>query len=114
MACDFTALANVDSEDPEQLLQLLDQCTRAATDPRLWLWALVLTVVCGAVGAWIGKRRNSVMRDAILGATLGPIGWIISWFLQVAKPKPLCQACKGEVGAGDAHCRHCGARLGSR
>ena len=111
MACDFTALANVDSEDPEQLLQLLDQCTRAATDPRLWAWAIALTIIGGVVGAWIGKRKNAVVRDAILGAALGPIGWIISWFLPVSRSKPACPACKREVGAGDAHCRHCGARL---
>ena len=111
MACDFSALSTLDSEDPEQVLALLDQCTRAMTDPRLWFWAIVLTIVCGAVGAWIGRRRKTVVRDAILGATLGPIGWIISLCLPPPKPKPLCPACRREVATGDAHCRHCGARL---
>jgi len=80
-------------------------------DPRIWLWAIVLTVVCGAIGAMIGKRKNAVVRDMVLGAALGPIGWIISLCLPVAKPKPHCPRCKREVAAGDAHCRHCGAKL---
>ncbi len=111
MDCDFSALATADTADPEQLLLLIDQCTKTLADPKLWIWALVLTVVCGAVGALIGKRKNAVARDAILGAALGPIGWIISLCLPVAKPKPACRVCRKPVEAGDAHCRHCGAKL---
>ena len=111
MACDFATLAIVDTGDPEQLMLLLDQCTKAVTDPKLWFWLLVLTIACGAIGAWIGKYKNAVVRDAILGAALGPVGWIISLCLPVAKPTPHCTTCKKPVDAGDAHCRHCGARL---
>jgi hypothetical protein len=111
MACDLATLATLDTQDVEQMLQAIDQCTRVVFDPRMWIWALVLTVVCGAVGALIGKRKNAVVRDTILGAALGPIGWIISLCLPVAKPTPRCPACKRDVDAGDAHCRHCGAKL---
>jgi len=111
MACDLTTLATLDTQDVEQMMQAINQCTKAVMDPRIWLWAIVLTVVCGAIGAMIGKRKNAVVRDMVLGAALGPIGWIISLCLPVAKPKPHCPRCKREVAAGDAHCRHCGAKL---
>ena len=113
MSCDFSALATIDPADPEQANALLQQCTAALTDPKLWFWAIVFTVVCAAVGALIGKYKNAIVRDAILGAALGPIGWIISLFLPTAKPKPVCPACKRPVAAGDVHCRHCGAALAS-
>jgi len=111
MDCDFTTLATADTGDPEQLMLLIDQCTKLVTDPKLWFWALVLTIACGAVGAWIGKYKNAVVRDAILGAALGPIGWVISLFLPVVKPVPHCKACGKPVDAADAHCRHCGEKL---
>lgn len=111
MACDLATLASTDSQDIEQLMQVLDQCTKTLSDPRLWIWAIVITAVCAAVGAMIGKRKNAVVRDAILGAALGPIGWIISLCLPVSKPRPVCQACKREVGPDDVHCRYCGAKL---
>jgi hypothetical protein len=111
MGCDLNALANLDPTDPEQAPRLLEECTRTLTDPMLWFWAIAFTLVGAAVGVWIGKRRNAVTRDAILGAALGPIGWIISLALPAPKPKPKCPACKRAVDAGDAHCRHCGAKL---
>jgi hypothetical protein len=114
MSCDFGALANIDPTDPEQAPHLLEECTRVLTDPTLWVWAIAFTVVGAVIGAWIGKRKNAVVRDALLGASLGPIGWIISLVLPVVKPKPTCAACKRAVEAGDAHCRHCGAKLAAQ
>jgi hypothetical protein len=108
MSCDFSALANLDSGDPEQALELLHACS---TDPQLWLWGLVATVVCAAVGALIGKYKNAVLRDAVLGAALGPIGWIVSLCLPKEKPPLKCPACQRVVERKDAHCRHCGAGL---
>ena len=111
MSCDFSALGSIDPNDPEQANALLQQCTATLTDPSIWWWAIAFTVVCAAVGALIGKYKNAVIRDAILGAALGPIGWIISLCTPVSKPKPQCRACKRPVDASDAHCRHCGAKL---
>jgi hypothetical protein len=113
MACDLTTLATVDTNDIDELMQVIDQCRNAALDPHLWFWAIAFTIVGGVVGAWVGKRKNAVVRDAILGAALGPIGWLVSLCLPVPKPAPRCPACKREVGSGDAHCRHCGAKLKS-
>jgi len=111
MTCDISALTALDPTDPDQATQLLQECTRALTDPTLWFWAIALTVIGAVVGAWIGKRKHAVTRDTLLGATLGPIGWIISLALPMAKPKAACPACQREVDASDAHCRHCGANL---
>ncbi|MGA9333286.1 MAG: hypothetical protein WBV39_03315 [Rudaea sp.] len=111
MACDFSSLSNLDPADPEQTQALLRQCTATLTDPKLWMWTIVITIVCAAIGAWIGKRRNSVVRDAILGAALGPIGWIISLCLAPTKPGRMCPACKRQVDVQDQHCRQCGTRL---
>lgn len=111
MSCDVGALLNLDASDPEQVNGLLEQCMQSAFDPMLWFWAIAFTIVGAVVGALIGKRKNAVARDTLLGAALGPIGWIISLTLPAVKPKPTCPNCKGEVAAGDAHCRHCGAKL---
>lgn len=113
MACDFTALANLDATDPEQANALLQQCTATLTDPTLWIWGLVLTFLCALVGAWIGKYKNAVVRDAVLGAALGPIGWIVSLLLPKRTVSKNCPACAKPVEARDAHCRHCGAKLGA-
>jgi H+/Cl- antiporter ClcA len=111
MSCDLNALSNIDTGDPEQLDALAQQCTSVLFSPQLWIWAIVLTVVGAVVGAWIGKRKNTMVRDAILGASLGPIGWIISLFLPAPKPPRRCLSCGKVVGSGDAHCRFCGAKL---
>ena len=111
MSCDFAALNAIDPNDPDQAAQLLQECTHALMDPALWFWAIAFTVVGAVVGYAIGKRKQTVTRDVLLGAALGPIGWVISLLLPAPKPKPQCPACKGKTDAGDAHCRHCGAKL---
>ncbi len=111
MACDFSSLTNLDPTDPDQANALLQQCTAALTDPKLWLWAIVFTIACAAVGALIGKYKKAIVRDAILGAAFGPIGWIISLCMPVAKLKRACSGCKRVVDSGDKHCRYCGASL---
>jgi len=111
MACDFAALGNIDPNDPEQATALLQECVGVLSSPNLWLWAIVITLVCAAVGALIGRYKHAVLRDTILGAALGPIGWIISLCLPVRSAPRKCAACQREVQPGDAHCRHCGAKL---
>ena len=111
MACDLSSLSNIDTADPQQLNDMLQQCTAALTDPGLWIWSIVITIACALVGALIGKYKNAVVRDTILGAALGPIGWIISLLLPAQKPKPICPACHKVLEIGDVHCRHCGAKL---
>ena len=112
MSCDFSTLSKVQG-DPEQAMDLLQQCTDALTDPTMWYWTIAFTIVCALVGALIGKYKNAVVRDTLLGVALGPIGWIISLLLPAVKAKPACPACKRVVDASDRHCRYCGAALDS-
>ena len=108
MACDYGALWNVGSAPPDEAFDVLQACT---SDPHLWIWSIVGTLVCAGVGALIGKYKNAVLRDAVLGAALGPIGWLISLFLPRQKTWPKCPACQHTVPPDDAHCRYCGAKL---
>ena len=112
MSCDLQSLMSADTSDPEQLEALLQQCTAAMESPKLWFWAIAFTVVGAVVGAFIGKHKKTVARDALLGAALGPIGWIVSLCLPAPRPRPQCPACHQPVNAGDAYCRRCGAATG--
>ena len=70
MACDFSALNNIDPGDPEQAARLLEECTRALTDPGLWIWALALTVVGALGGALIGYMTGIVVSTGPLSVPL--------------------------------------------
>ncbi len=111
MACDFATLDQIDTSDPEQAAALMQQCTEVLLSPDLWLWAIGLTVVGAIVGALIGRRKNAVVRDTLLGAALGPIGWIISAFLPVKPKMKNCPACRAPIGPGDAYCKSCGRKI---
>jgi hypothetical protein len=112
LSCDLATLATVQaSGDPDQLAELLQTCTEALTDPSLWYWAIAFTIGCAVVGALIGRYKNAVVRDTVLGLALGPVGWIISLLLPKVQPKRVCAACAKPVDAADKHCRNCGAKL---
>jgi hypothetical protein len=111
MACDLSALDQIDTSDPEQANALLQECTKAMLSPDLWAWAIGLTVVGAIVGAWIGWKRKTVWRDALLGAALGPIGWIISAKMAPPKPPRKCASCGTLVAPTDVFCKSCGKKL---
>lgn len=109
MNCDFSALTNIDTTDPDQVAMLMQQCTAVVFDPMLWLWAVIFTMVGTLVGALIGKYKKAIVRDAILGATLGPIGWVISWYLPTRTQQ--CSKCGMQYMGADRYCRRCGQLL---
>jgi hypothetical protein len=111
MACDFSALNQIDTSDPEQANALLQECTAALLSPDLWAWAIGLTLVGAIVGALIGRKKNTIVRDMLLGAALGPIGWIISVKSPAPTPQKKCPSCGVIVAASDAFCRTCGTAL---
>ncbi|MFT3792056.1 MAG: zinc-ribbon domain-containing protein [Rudaea sp.] len=112
MACDIATLMQVlQSGDPDEQMQTLDACSAVLIDPTLWYWLIGFTIVCALVGALIGKYKNAVVRDTLLGVALGPLGWLISLLLPKSAPKPSCRACGKSLEAGDRYCRHCGAAL---
>src|SRR5690349_17690859 len=94
MKCDLpTLLDALRSDDVDQQMQTLDACFAVLTDPTLWYWLIGFTVVCAVVGALIGKYKNAVVRDTLLGLALGPVGWAISLLLPKKVPRPPCRAC---------------------
>ncbi len=111
MACDLSALDQIDTSDPGQLDSLMQECTSAIFSPELWAWAIGLTVAGAIVGAWIGRKRNSMLRDALLGAALGPVGWVISLRLAKRPAERKCPGCGVVVAESDAYCRNCGRKL---
>ena len=111
MACDFSALDQIDTSDPEQANALLQECTKKLLSPDLWAWAIGITVVGAIVGAWIGWKRKTIARDALLGAALGPIGWMMSLKMTPPKPPRKCPSCNALVGPTDAFCKSCGKKL---
>ncbi len=111
MACDLSALDQIDPNDPEQANALLQECTKALLSPELWYWAIGITVVGAIVGAWIGWKRKTVWRDALLGAALGPIGWLMSARMSAPKPPKKCPSCATVVAPTDAFCKSCGKKL---
>lgn len=112
LTCDLATLTQaLQSDDPDSQMQVLDACFATFTDPTLWYWLIGFTVVSAVVGALIGKYKNAVVRDTLLGLALGPIGWAISLLLPKAVSKPPCRACGKPVEPTDKFCRHCGASL---
>ena len=107
--CDVATLTQaLQSADPDAQMQALDACFALLTNPALWYWAIGLTLAFALVGALIGKYKNAVVRDTLLGLAFGPIGWVISLLLPRSLPKALCSACGKPMEKADRFCRHCG------
>ncbi|MBS0582994.1 MAG: hypothetical protein JSS42_07820 [Proteobacteria bacterium] len=112
MNCDIATLMQVlQSGDPDEQLQALDACFAVLADPSLWYWLIGFTLVCALVGALIGRYKNAVVRDTLLGLALGPIGWGISLLLPKTVSRPPCRACGKPTETNDKFCRHCGTPL---
>ena len=77
LQCDFTALSQLDPNDPDAAQALLQACLDAALDPVFWKWTIIITVVCAAVGAAIGHAKGRWLAGALWGAALWPLGWIV-------------------------------------
>jgi hypothetical protein len=71
-------------------------------------FALCYVVVGAGVGLAIADVRGIKVGGAVLGAVLGPIGWLILLCLET---RPRCPACLGRVNVGARQCCHCAAEL---
>lgn len=68
-------------------------------------------LVCGLVGALIGRSRGRPIDGLGWGILLGPLGWLIVALLSDKRPK--CPYCRGAVELSASRCRHCGGELRS-
>lgn len=74
-----------------------------------WWMLLWLTLGCAAIGGLIGWRKGAFWKGAILGITLGPIGWVISL---IAKSELCdCPSCSRGNVSDAKNCRYCGIDL---
>jgi hypothetical protein len=106
LECTPASLAKVDTTDIEAVQALLQSCTDTLLSPSLWGWLIVMTLICAAIGALIGRSKGRWLAGFIWGAALGPIGWIV---IAVSKREPrLCPEC-GRKNPPDAKvCHGCG------
>ncbi len=109
LECSLAALSNLDQTDPEAVQALLQSCTGALMSPSLWAWAIGITVVCAAVGAFIGMAKGRWVVGLVWGAALGPIGWLIMLFSKSTLPE--CPECGRPNATNGKRCRHCGVNL---
>lgn len=98
-----------DGSDPAGLERVLEACTAALLDPVLWWWALAFTVVGAAGGALIGWFRGRLAVGLILGAALGPLGWLAMPLLPANYVA--CPSCSCNNRPGAKRCRHCGVDM---
>ena len=70
-------------------------------------WLLIAITLVGVVGGGlIGWWRGTFWRDVMLGAALGPIGWIVS--LVLPSRVRTCLACGHRNAARQVTCTRCG------
>lgn len=62
----------------------------------------------GSIGAVIGAQKKAAIKGAILGAGLGPIGWLIAFF---AEGRPQCPYCGTRVDAKFPLCPGCHSKI---
>jgi hypothetical protein len=62
-------------------------------------------LICGGIGALLGRLRSRITAGFWLGFLLGPVGWLLVGFLEDKTLR--CPECFGTVLSGSTRCRHC-------
>ena len=79
----------------------------------LWKFRVILTLtlfIGALVGLEIGSRKNRMLQGTLLGAFLGPIGWVAIALLSRRNFRQ-CPACGISTNPVSEDCIHCGADL---
>ena len=109
LECTLSALRKLDQTDPDAVQALLQSCTSALLSPRLWAWAIALTLLCAIVGGFIGALKGRWLAGVVWSLVLGPFGWVV-----IALSKTGLVEC-AHCGRGNMPnakvCRHCGVNL---
>ena len=73
----------------------------------LWIIGALINTL---IGYFVGERRGRIFDGAVLGFCLGPLGWLITLFLEDRRIK--CPHCAGAVLSPDATvCARCARDL---
>lgn len=75
------------------------------------LATLLVFIIMGLIGGLIGYERGRVFGGFIASLFLGPLGWLIAYFLPTAKTHQ-CPHCGGLIVPGFLKCQNCGSLLG--
>lgn len=69
----------------------------------------VAMCVSGLIGMGFTFRKGRLLLGFLLGAALGPIGWICTAFIHDTRRR--CQECLGIINKGARKCVNCGSDL---
>ena len=69
------------------------------------------SVIGAVIGGVIGATRENGAGGAVLGFLLGPVGWLLTLFLD---HRPQCPQCLGRIPVGAKLCLHCGSPAPSK
>ena len=96
---------DIDLNDPEVTQKLM----ALLLDSVPWSWLIGIAAVSILVGALIGFYKGALWRDTLLGALLGPIGWLISLALPSSRLR--CATCGHANHTHTKCCNKCGSVL---
>lgn len=70
---------------------------------------IIWVIVGGLVGYLCGQSKGRESEGLMLGAVLGPIGWLVMLCAQDKRQR--CIECGGVVVVGARKCLHCGSTI---
>lgn len=70
------------------------------------LYLLLISLIGAAGGLFLGQSRNRTITGLVLGALLGPMGWIVIALGPDRRRK--CVYCHGALRTNETRCEKCG------
>ncbi|MFI5166718.1 MAG: hypothetical protein ACHQQS_08870 [Thermoanaerobaculales bacterium] len=65
----------------------------------------VLFIISAFIGAVVGQSKNRSAEGVVYGCLLGPLGWLIAFYLSDKSLR--CPACSEKIQPGASICPHC-------
>lgn len=70
-----------------------------------FVYFIFWAIICGTIGGLIGASRNNTGSGVLFGVLLGPIGWVLTLFID---KRSKCPACQSPVPDKAMRCGQCG------